>query len=322
MSLSSQIILVLLCLVGTGLFAGLETGIISINRLRLRHLVHKNVPGSRILQKFLDHPDHLLGTTLVGTNICMVMASVAAASISARWFGAWGTAMSSVVVSLVILVGCEYIPKAWFQGRPAARCGPFAGFLKVSGFLLYPISRVVMLLARMLVPAPSPDLQDVQPFITKDELKHLTHEGEQTGELSSDERRMIHNVLELTHIPCKRMMVPRKDFVFVQDHSTADEILQIARSRNLYRLPVYSASAQQFTGVIHVFDLLRDPTAARKTARDYMRPPQFISGATPADQLMPRMRLSRQPMVLVTDKTADVIGLVTTDMLMQVIMGS
>jgi len=69
MSVPVQLSFIVVCLLGTGLFAGLETGVISMNRLQLAHMVRERVPGALILQRFLDNPDSLLGTTLVGTNI-------------------------------------------------------------------------------------------------------------------------------------------------------------------------------------------------------------------------------------------------------------
>ena len=70
-----QIALILLCIAGAAFYSGMETGIISIRRLRLRHHAKEGNRDARILMRFLDHPDRLLGTTLVGTNLCVVMAS-------------------------------------------------------------------------------------------------------------------------------------------------------------------------------------------------------------------------------------------------------
>ena len=127
-----QLLLLLVCLAGTAFFAGVETGLISINRLRLRHLVRHKVPGAEILQDFLKRTDYLLGTTLVGTNLFTVTASVIAASLGARWFGAVGTSISDAFITLILLVVCEYIPKARFQAFPARRTLPFANLLKWS----------------------------------------------------------------------------------------------------------------------------------------------------------------------------------------------
>ena len=84
------LLLILFCLAATAFFAGIETGVISIHRMRLRHFVRQGQPGARVLQGFLDNPDRLLGTTLVGTNLSVVVVSVVSASLAVRYLGRWG----------------------------------------------------------------------------------------------------------------------------------------------------------------------------------------------------------------------------------------
>ena len=83
-------VVLVLCMAGAALFAGIETGEISIHRMRLRHFVRHGSYSARILQGFLHRPDRFLGTTLVGTNICVVVASILGASLAVRWIGEWG----------------------------------------------------------------------------------------------------------------------------------------------------------------------------------------------------------------------------------------
>ena len=83
--MSIELMIILGCLLGTAFFAGIETGVISINRMRLRHKVEQGEASARIIERFLEHPDRLLGTTLVGTNLCMVVASILAASLGERF---------------------------------------------------------------------------------------------------------------------------------------------------------------------------------------------------------------------------------------------
>jgi len=316
-----HVAVILVCLVGSALFAGLETGVISIHRLRLRHLVRTNTPGARIIERFLNHPDHLLGTTLVGNNLCLVFTSVTTAILALKWFGAWGPWISSIFTSLIILVVGEYLPKAWFQGRPAHRTLPFARFLQIAGWVFLPLSRAAMWIARWLFPAPRDARDPDRPFITKEEIKHLAHEGVSSGELTKDEQVMIHSVLELEQTTCRQIMTPATRMVRVSDEDSSEELLDVARSHHYSRLPVYSEDEQRFIGIVHVLDILRDPDPAGKTARDYMRPPQFVSASLPADELLPRMRLSRQPMALVTDRHSRVVGLVTSEIVLEQILG-
>lgn len=314
------ILLILFGLVGSAFYSGLETGIVSINRLRLRHLVRRKVPSADILNEFITQPDHLLGTTLVGNNVCNVLASVSAVSLGTHLMGNTGYSIAYVLLTVIMLVFGEYLPKAWFQGLPAQRCLPFAKLLKWNGYIFYPLSRFFTALAKILVPVRT--REDVETaFITIEELKHLTHEGEKTGALSADEKRMITHVLELSGKPCSDIMIPQRQVTKVNVDTPTQRLLELARAKKFSRFPVWDPATKRFMGVVYMYDLLYDEDASGKTARHYMRAPQYVSGATPIDELLPRMRLSHQPMALVRNERDHVIGLITIEDILEEIVG-
>ena len=316
-----ELLLLLSCLAGSAFFAGIETGIISINRLRLQHLVRRQVPGAKTVRHFLTHSDLLLGTTLIGTNLLHVVSAVLAASIGQQVAGAAGAAGAGVVLLLVMLVFCEYIPKAWFQAAPARRTLPYAGLLRAAAVLLRPLSFLVNLAIRLLLPRRvGQDVED-KMLVTREELLHLAREGERSGVLTKHESEMIHGVFDLTHKTCATLMTPRDKMAFVTSAATPAEILALARVREFNRLPVYDPDQKSFVGVVHVFDVLADDAPAGKTAADYLRPPQLVASYLPVDHLLPRMRVTRLPLFLVTDDRYEVIGLITLEDVLREITG-
>ncbi|HBA84737.1 MAG TPA: hypothetical protein DCZ95_11640 [Verrucomicrobia bacterium] len=316
-----EFILMFVCLAASAFFAGIETGVISINRLRLRHLVRRDIPGAKIIQDFLMEPDRLLGTTLVGTNLCHVMATVLAASLGVHLLGVEGSWVAGILITLVILIACEYIPKAWFQSFPARRTIPFASLLFYSSRVLAPIGQLVTGLIKRIVPEPDGEKQTGQPFVSRDELLHLTREGERSGVLTPDEHRMIHGVFELKAKPSGQIMIPRNKIVSVPASLSVTELLNVAREKMFNRFPVYDAEHKTFVGIVHIFDVLADVNSAGKTVKDYMRHPQLVSIFTPVDHVLPRMRVTRQPMVLVSDERMEVVGLVTLEDVLEEIVG-
>jgi putative hemolysin len=316
-----EILLLLFCLVGSAFFAGIETGIISINRLRLQHLVRRQVPGAQIIRHFLTHSDLLLGTTLIGTNLLHVVSAVLAASIGHRLFGGAGAAAAGVLLAIVILVFCEYIPKAWFQAAPARRTIPFARLLRTASWILRPFTFVVNAIIRGILPRRDAKTVDDKMLVTREELLHLAREGEQSGVLTPHESEMIHGVFELTHKTCSVLMTPRDKMAVVQATATPDEILALARTREFNRLPVFDAAQKSFVGIVHVFDILADDAPGGKTAADYMRPPQLVASYLPVDHLLPRMRVTRLPLFLVTDDRYEVIGLITLEDVLREVTG-
>jgi CBS domain containing-hemolysin-like protein len=316
-----EILLLLFCIVGAAFFAGIETGIISINRLRLQHLVRRQVPGAKIVRHFLTHSDLLLGTTLIGTNLFHVVSAVLAASIGQRFAGATGAAIAGVLMLLITLIFCEYIPKAWFQAAPARRAIPLAGILRAAAWVLLPLTAVVNFIIRRLLPRRDVKGVEDKMLVSREELLHLAREGEQSGVLTKHESEMIHGVFELTHKTCDALMTPRDKMAVVPVSATPEEVLALARTREFNRLPVFDAAQKSFVGIVHVFDILADDAPAGKTAADYMRPPQLVASYLPVDHLLPRMRVTRLPLFLVTDDRYEVIGLITLEDVLREVTG-
>ena len=316
-----EIFLLFFCLVGSAFFAGIETGVISINRLRLQHLVRRQVPGAQIIRHFLTHSDLLLGTTLIGTNLLHVVSAVLAASIGHGLFGAPGAVAAGALLAIVILVFCEYIPKAWFQAAPARRTLPFARLLRAASWILRPLTFVVTAIIRGILPRRDTKRVDDKMLVSREELLHLAREGEQSGVLTKHESEMIHGVFELTHKTCSVLMTPRDKMAIVPATATPEEILALARVREFNRLPVFDAAQKSFVGIVHIFDILSDDAPGGKTAADYMRPPQLVASYLPVDHLLPRMRVTRLPLFLVTDDRYEVIGLITLEDVLREVTG-
>ncbi|MBL7076449.1 MAG: HlyC/CorC family transporter [Kiritimatiellae bacterium] len=318
----TEIILIVICLLGQAFFAGIETGVISISRMRLRHFVRQGDPGALTLQIYLEHFDRLLGTTLVGTNLSVVILSVISASVAARWLGKWGEPVSAVIVALVVLVFCEYLPKAWFHSRPIERCRRYAGMLRVMEIILKPLSLGIIALSRLLVRGGEDSLSSPAPFVTREDLKVLAKEGERDGVLSPRERFMIHRVMELSHKTAGQIMVPVARMTTVTSETSVEEFRTIARQSGFTRMPVRDVEKDHYTGVVNIFSILsgREVAMDRRVA-DFARAPLYVNDSMPADDILPIMRRARQPMCLVRNSASEVVGLLTTEDVLEEIVG-
>lgn len=317
-----QFIVVLVCMLCGAFFAGMETGIISIHRMRLEHRIRQGERGAARLRGYLLAPDRLLGTTLVGTNICVVVVSVVSASIAVELLGDWGETVSTAVMSLLILVFCEYLPKVWFHSRPLERTRRFTSLLRFSELMFLPLSKITIWLTRWLVPGPSSSFSTPAPFVTKEDLKLLAREGEEGGELSYRERVMINRVFELSHRRVRQVMIPRAGMTIVNSDTTLADFFDTARESELTRIPVYDRETDTFIGVMNVFYVLSvEESLHSRPVSEFARPPLFISEDMPVDDVLPRLRRSRQPMCLVTDVNDRVTGLLTTEDILEEIVG-
>lgn len=318
----SDLILILICLAGAAFFAGIETGVISLNRMRVRHLAEKGDKAARILQNFLEQPDRLLGTTLVGTNLFIVMASVIAADRGSK-FGHWGEAVSGAAMTLLALVFAEYLPKAWFQSHPLKRCRPFAVPLRWSAILLRPLINGINWLTGWVVPSGTESNNRRALVSTKDEIDVLAQESAEHGTLSARQRIMIRRVLELSSKKARDIMTPRSRMTSLYPHSTISDLVATLRQSAHPRLPVCEPDGRTFLGTVNFFDVMAGCEEGDKDLLidKFVRPPLFIPEETPIMEIFTKLRLSRQAMCLVVNANSEVTGLITNQNVLQEIVG-
>ena len=317
-----QVIIILICLIGAAFYAGIETGIISIHRMRLEHKHRLGDETAGKLRDYLDNPDRLLGTTLVGTNICVVIISVIAVSITEELLGAWSEIPTTLLTALVVLIFSEYLPKIWFHHKPQERCSSFIGFLHFSEIIFMPLSKVTIWITNKLMPNLKSSFSTPSTFVTKEDLKILTKESADVGELSSEEQLMINRVFELSHKSVRQIMTPINKVTFVNDDISLKEFFKIARDTEFTRLPAYNEKENKFVGIINVFFVLSVPESQHdRTVSDFIRPPLFITETMPVDDVLPRLRHSRNPTCLATDTTGKVTGLVALEDILEEIVG-
>lgn len=322
MNLSVQIIGILLCILGAAFYSGIETGVVSIRRLRLRHMVKIGDKKARILIDFLEKPERLLGTTLIGTNLCVIVASVLSAHLAAQRWDTWGQVATSVTMSILLLIFSEYLPKAWFRAHPFNRSRQFALLLAGSWNALRPFALAVNWFASLIIPGKVSSREDLCALASRAELKLLATEGHQHGILTPEEHAMVSRVIELSDRTARQIMIPRCDFRIIDSEATVADFCRLARDVGFTRFPVYSTSRERFIGTANVFDILPDSSrTANRPIREFVRPPVLIPETLHADAIFPRLRLARQPMGLVINERNEVIGMVTAQDILSRIVG-
>ncbi|MDE0838196.1 MAG: hemolysin family protein [Kiritimatiellae bacterium] len=310
------------CLVASGFFSGIETGIVSIHPVRLMHLVKEKVNGATMLQGFFDNSDRLLGTTLVGTNLCNVTISVLAASIATSRFGPMGESAAAVVTALMVLVFAEYLPKAWFHSRPTIRSLRFVRVLRFSEVVLHPLSVACMRVSKLIMRRNVTFVRK-SLFATKEDFKHLTEEGAVHGALTHRERDMIERVFELSGKTARQIMIPRDDMIVVDTDASIERFFDLVRESSFTRIPAFDSQKGAFTGVINVFHVLsQHEDTPSANAGKFARAPLFVDENLPVDDILPLMRRHRQPLCMVHDASGAVVGMLTTEDILEEIVGA
>ncbi|MFO7535087.1 MAG: CNNM domain-containing protein [Kiritimatiellia bacterium] len=319
---SLQLFLIFLCLIGNAFFAGIETGLISINRLKLRPHVEEEEPWALLIQNFLDNPGRLLSTTLVGTNLCMIMGSILAANVANNFSPHAGEWIAGILMTTIVLVACEYSPKAWFRAHPIARTRLFVRALDVSSRVLGPPCRLIMSLTNWIVPEPAGQAPRA-PVMSREDLVVLTKESTDSGLLTPKQRIMILRVADLSETTAPSCMIPLAKMTMVRETATVAEFYRQARESNYSNIPVYSDEKKQFVGLVNLYDVIPlEPADSATPVSRFMKSALFVKYNAPLTELFPLMRRARQSVCLVTGARGEVVGLLTSEDILKLIVGS
>lgn len=298
------------CLLISFMFSGIEAGLLSLNRVRLRYHVEKKDKAAIVLDRLLRYPGRLLGTVLLVTNLMNLIALVLALDEAVKLAGPWGYLWLFGIALPVNLILVELLPKALFRRFPFRALALFAGPLRMAFLVLGPLLGVGAALVRKLIPREDGKLPS-QILLAREEFKDLTAESEKAGALSETERQMIHNVVDFRTVKVCDVMVPMEKVVAVKQDTPREDLIKLARTSDLDRFPVIDEQGH-VVGLVQILDVVLDKSA-RASAYSYLRRIVTASGEEPAYSLIRRLRAARLTLASVLNAQGEPIGIVSSE---------
>jgi putative hemolysin len=296
-----------LCLIASFLFSGTEAGILSLNRLRLRHLARQRDRAAVHLQQVLEQPARLLVTVLIVTSLLNILALVLLTNALVGWFGWTGYCLALLVALPLFLLAVELLPKAVFRRVPYKKLASLAILLDGASTVLMPAIYIGSFFAKKVLRLKRPR----EIFVAREDLKYVTSEIERMGMLSSIERQMIHNVVDFRSVKVSDVMVSISTVVTVRPETTIEQLLEVFRRSRFDRYPVVNDKGK-IVGVVTVFDLIVDRPAA-STVREYLRRILTVRADEPAALGLRRLRASPISLAAVVDETGTTVGIVSVE---------
>jgi CBS domain containing-hemolysin-like protein len=299
-------IVVALCLLISFVFSGIEAGILSVNRVRLEHRVKLRDRAALRLQKLLERPERLLVTVLVVTNLMNIFAIILTTQEFVNWLGGWGYLAVFAAFAPIYFIGFELLPKSLFRRFPYRALAAMSGPLRLADALLSPLHAVGAGVSQMLFKKRSEPQRKL--FVGREDFKYLTIESEQTGTLSTDTRRMIHNVVDFRSVKAADVMTPLASIRTLPAKADLGELLKAARETNIERWPV-TVDSGEITGLVHVFEVILDGRA-RGPLEGYQR--RIVKAAVhePGYTVLRKMRAARSTLAVVHDDAGKQLGIV------------
>ena len=303
------IIIIVCCWIISFLFNGIESGLLSIDPVRLRQNVKRRVPAALQLNRLLKHPERLLATVLLVTNAADIIALLLLTSQLFRWYSYAGFLFALVIALPVYLFVLSVLPKSLFRRFPFRALAWLAGVLQFTSILFSPLLELGARLGKLLLPGHAGKRGRL--FAAREELKQITTESEREGGLTATERAMIHSVVDFRGSQIRDVMVPSAKVAALRSSASTQEALELSASTGLDRLPVIAPDGQP-VGLINVLDILLERNG-NKPLSEYVRRIVTATIDEPTYRVMQQLRGARLGLAAVVDQKNNFRGIVTVE---------
>ena len=308
-------------IVVSAFFSGSETGLMALNRYRLRHLARKH-PGAERARRLLDQPDRVIGLIVLGNNFVNILASALATWAALDLFGEAGIAFATLGLTVVIVIFAEVAPKTAAALHPERYAFPAARILTPLLWLAYPLVRIVNWIANGF-------LRMVRIRVTERREERLSAEELRTVvseaglRMSERYRSMLVGLLDLRKVTVDHVMVPQSEITGLDLEDGERALMEVILTSPHTQLPIYRGDINAVEGVVHLRRMI-GPIARGEFGLDTIgaaaREPYFIPLGTPLDAQLRAFQSRQERIALVVDEYGDIQGLVTpTDILEEVV---
>ena len=317
-----QIISLVILIVLSSFFSMSETALMSLSKIRLRHMVESGVPGAELVEKLTEDPNRLLGTILIGNNVVNIGASAMATVLATNIFGNGGVGIATGIMTILVLIFGEITPKSIAKQKSEAVALKVARPIEFLVIIFKPLVYIFTAISSMFIRILGGDPSEAKSFITHEELKTMVGVSEQEGVLENDEKEMIFNVFEFADLQVKDVMVQRVDIVSVDKEASYDEVMDVIKNERFSRIPVYNQTIDNIIGVLNIKDLATiENLRADFNVSKYIREPFYTFEFKKIVELFKEMKKTRNHIAVVLDEYGGTVGLVTIEDLVEEIVG-
>ncbi|MCK5639655.1 MAG: HlyC/CorC family transporter [Gammaproteobacteria bacterium] len=312
-----------LLIILSAFFSGSETGLVSLNRYRLRTLAKNKHPGAMRASRLLERMDRLIGIILLGNNFVNILASSIATLIALRLMGENGIWLSTLLLTIVILIFAEVAPKTMAALHPERFAFPASYILAPLLKLFYPLVWLVSILASGVLRLFGVSSKEgPSQHLTREELRTVVNEA--GALIPQRHQKMLLGILDLEKVTVEDIMVPRTEITFLDLDDEWEDILRQITSSQHTRLPVCKDGIDNVIGIVHMRNILalhRHGELDKEKFENVIREVYFVPEGTPLNTQLLNFQSQRRRIGLVVDEYGDIQGLVTLDDILEEIVG-
>ena len=318
---------IVLCLFFSFFFSASETSLTAVSRARLLRLEKSGDRRARLVANLLEIRERMIGAILTGNNVVNIAATALTTGLLLSWFGEIGALYATAIMTVVVVVFTEVLPKTLAINAPervallVAR--PISWTVRMFGPLLIGIEGIVRFILRMFGVKMGTD----QAFLSAhEELRGQVDLLHKEGSVEKQDRDMFGGLLDLRDLVVSDVMIHRTKMITACADDPPEDVVKEVLESPVTRVPLWSERPENITGILHAKDLLRalqgvdgDPT--RIDVKAIARPPWFVPDIRPLSEQLKAFRRRKTPFALVVDEYGEVMGLVTLEDILEEIVG-
>ncbi len=318
----TEILLILIFLVLKGFFSGSEIAIVNSDKLKLKHQAKMGNRGAKLVLKMFKTPDVILGTTLVGTNLATVTISTLGALIFIDLFGTSGDLISVIVLTPILLILGEIVPKSVFQQKADTLVSSLIYVLRFFSYLFYPLIFVFSRVARFGTRIAGGGDTPQNMFITREEIRSLLDISESASDPSTIDRKRIRRIIRFADTTVGEAMIPLADVVGFNQARDMKEAIRIVLKHGYNRLPVYQRNITNVKGILTLstWDLM-NPDLPNRAISDYVSETLYLSPKQMIDRALPQLQARDDHMAVVVDEFGSAVGILTMEDVFEEVVG-
>ncbi|MDE6424787.1 MAG: hemolysin family protein [Ruminococcus sp.] len=310
-----KIVLVVIMMIFSALFSSTETAYSSVNKLRLKNYEAQGDKRATTALKLANKFDEVLTAVLIGNNIVNIATSSVSTLLFVKIFGKSGAGISTAVITVLVLVFCEVLPKSYAKRNAEKLALLFAKPLSALVTVLKPAVFVLNKISSLLSSG------EEAPSVTEDELKYMIDEIEEQGVIEEQESELVKSALEFDEITVDEILIPRVKVTGIEINSTIDEIKEIFTTEMYSRMPVYEKSLDDIVGIITNKAFFKMLVEGGNDINNIIQEVPHIADCKLISEAMRDMQRSKVHLAVVVDQYGGTKGIVTLEDIIEELVG-
>jgi CBS domain containing-hemolysin-like protein len=318
-----EILTITVLIVFSAFFSLSETALLSVNKIRVRHLAETGNNHAKVLIKLLENPEPFITAILIGNNVVNISASVLATDAALSFFGESGLAIATGIMTLFILVFGEIFPKT-LASRNAENIalivgGPITTIIKIFRPIVWFLTTIINFLILLF----GGKGRVKHPFVTEEMIEMMLKVGEKEGTIEKHEREIISNVFDFTDEKAHGVMTTRDQIVSIDESETLDNALTLINNSGHSRIPVYRGEFDNIVGMIYAKDFLKFRTQDLSKIKvfEILRPLLIVKAGRDISSILKELQQKKMNLAIVVDNNMKVKGLVSIEDIIEELVG-